>query len=259
MFERINGQLMNVVSFGSGEPTLLLVGGWIGPWQVWRQTVELLTSDHRCVAYDHRGAGQTVTDPGQLTFEGLVDDVFAVMDQLDIERAWLGGESQGGLVACAAALRDPSRFHGQFLIGSAAEVTFEEPQQRFADMLETEDAGSALSMFVDLVITETDADHYKRWLLAMLLEAEPGAGSALLRSLAGTSIKDELGLVSIRTLVIHGLDDRVVPPEHARALAAGIPGARLELLADVGHVPTITGPRTTAALVRDFIATNPVR
>lgn len=253
MFERINGRLMNVVSFGTGEPPLLLVGGWVGPWQVWRQTMELLAVEHRCVAYDHRGAGQTVTDPSDLTFDGMVDDVFAVMDHLEMERCWLGGESQGGTIACAAALRDPSRFHGQFLIGTGPEIAFGERQQVFASMLDSEHAGAAMSMFIDLAITEPDADHYKRWLRSMLEEAEPDARSGLLRAIGGTTIEAELGRVSIPTLVIHGADDRVEPPRNAERLAAKIPGAQIHLLEGVGHVPTITHPRHVADLVKAFI------
>lgn len=254
MFERIGEHLMNVVSFGTGDPPMLLVGGWIGPWQVWRQTMEVLATEHRCVAYDHRGAGQTVTDPSDFTFDGMVDDVFAVMDHLGIERCWLGGESQGGTIACAAALRDPFRFHGQFLIGTGPEIVFGDAQQGFADMLDSEHADAAMNMFVDLVVTEPDAAHYKRWLRSMLDEAEPGAGAALLRAIGGTTIEPELGDVGIPTLVIHGADDQVMPPSGAETLAAGIPGARLHVLEGVGHVPTITRPRQVAELVQAFIA-----
>lgn len=256
MFERINGQLMNVVSFGVTEPAVLLVGGWIGPWQVWRQTMEILAIEHRCVAYDHRGAGQTVTDPEDIAFDAMVDDVFAVMDHLGIERCWLGGESQGGTVACAATLRDPTRFHGQFLIGSGAEIVFGEPQQGFADMLDGEHADAAMNMFVDLVITEPGADHYKRWLRSMLDEAEPGAGSGLLRALGGTTIEADLSNVAVPTVVIHGADDQIMPPEAAETLAAEIPGAEIHLLEGVGHVPTITRPVETAAIIEAFIKAN---
>lgn len=256
MFEVVNGRLMNVVSFGTGDPPIVLVGGWIGPWQVWRQTMEELAREFRCVAYDHRGAGQTVTDPGDFKFDGMVDDVFALMDHLEIDRCWLGGESQGGTIACAAAIRDPSRFHGQFLIGTGPEILFGKPQQYFAEMLDSDQVDVAMRNFVDLVIPERNSDHYKRWLKCLLDEAEPGAGAELLRSLGGTSIEADLGKISIPTLVIHGEQDHVMPLDGARRLAEAIPGSHLHVMEGVGHVPTITRPIQTAKLIQNFIGTS---
>lgn len=120
MFFRIDDRVINAVSFGGGATTLLGIGGWTGTWQLWRQPFESLSTSWRCIAYDHRGAGQTHCGLEQLTLDGLVDDVFAVMDLLEIERCWLAGESNGGLIGVLAAIRDPSRFHGLVTIATSA-------------------------------------------------------------------------------------------------------------------------------------------
>ena len=253
MFAEIDGRIVNIASFGSGDPPFFGVGGWIGTWQVWRQALEILSEDRRCIAYDHRGSGQSLADVSTLTRDGLVDDVFLILDHLGIETCWLGGESQGGFIAASAYLRDPSRFHGLVIIDSTPHWRQDAPGKLdFADRLEA-DLDAALGPFVGACIPEPDCRHLRRWLFDILKEAEPEYGPALIRQMA-CDLRDRLGEIDCPTLVIHGLKDVIEPPESGRQFADGIPGARWLGLEGVGHVPTITRPREVASAIRDLIS-----
>ena len=253
MFKRVNGRIFNIVSVGSGGTPLLLIGGWIGSWQLWRQPMELLSAHRRCVAYDHRGAGQTVAAKQDLHPEGLVDDVFLVLDALGIERCWLAGESQGGIIAVMAAVRDPSRFLGLTLIATSPAFEQTPEHDQFAAALE-KNPDSVLRRFVDLCIPEADSDHLRRWLLHILKEAEPGAGVSLVRQMYGADIRDKLAAVSLPTQIVHGEADMIEAPAGAATLARGIRNAELLLLPGVGHVPTITRPEIVAQAMESFMA-----
>ncbi|MEL6365511.1 MAG: alpha/beta fold hydrolase [Pseudomonadota bacterium] len=254
MFEKIGDRIINVVSFGAGDPPFFAVGGWIGTWQVWRQTLEILSEDRRCVAYDHRGSGQSLADVSTLNREGLVDDVFLILDHLGIEDCWLGGESQGGFIATCAYLRDPARFRGLVIIDSTPHWDPNDSRRlAFADALE-KDLDAALGPFVGGCIPEEDAKpHLRRWLFQILKEAEPEYGPALLRQM-DVDIRDRLAEVQCPTLVVHGLHDVMEPPESGRMFAEGIPGARWLGLEGVGHVPTITRSNEVASAIRSLIA-----
>ena len=254
MFQSINGRLFNIVCVGAGAP-LLLVGGWIGSWQLWRQPMEILSTHRRCVAYDHRGAGQTAAELQDLHAEGLVDDVFRLLDALKIDRCWLAGESQGGLIAILAAARDPSRFAGLTLISTGAVFLRTPERDTFAEMLQ-KDPATVLRRFVAVCIPEPDSDHLRRWLFHILSEALPAAGAALIHQMYGVDVRDHLGRVSLPTQIIHGEADRIESPDGARELAHGIDHAELLLLPGVGHVPTITRPELVAQAMASFMDRN---
>lgn len=252
VFIKIDGRILNVVSFGGGETTLLGIGGWTGTWQLWRQPFELLSASWRCVAYDHRGAGQTQCPSDQLTLEGQVDDVFAVMDALEIERCWLAGESNGGLTGILAVLRDPSRFHGLVTISTPAYVDRTPEREAFIAALEQDREGT-LRRFVQWCIPEPESDHLHRWLLHILLEAEPEADGIMIRNVYGVDVRPRLGELRQPVLVIHGEADVITSPDESKTIAAGIPRAELVLLKETGHVPNITRPREIANLIESLV------
>jgi pimeloyl-ACP methyl ester carboxylesterase len=59
--------------------------------------------------------------------------------------------------------------------------------------------------------------------------------------------------IDIPTLVLWGAEDRIVKPDYGRAFAAGIPGARFELIANSGHFPQIEQPEAFARAVTAFV------
>lgn len=254
MFVKVGSRTFNVVSFGSGTTALLAIGGWIGTWQIWRMPFELLSTNWRCVAYDHRGSGQTLASVSEITIEGLVDDVFAVADALGLEQCWLAGESQGGLVALLAAARQPERFKGIVTIAAPSRWESTPDRELFIQRL-AEDRHAALTRFVRYCMPEPNTELLQRWVLQLLMESEPEAGSALIRNLYGCSLPLNISEMKMPALVIHGRQDTIIPPDNAVQIAARVPGTQLLLLDEVGHVPTVTRPQQIAEMIRSFAST----
>ena len=252
MFVRLGSRTVNVVSFGSGSTTLLAIGGWIGTWQIWRMPFELLSTDWRCVAYDHRGSGQTPGPASELTIDGLVDDVFAVANALGVTRCWLAGESQGGLIALLAAARQPERFEGIVTVAAPSRWESTPDRELFLQALE-QDRHATLTRFVRWCMPEPDTELLQRWVLHLLLESEPEAGSALIRNLYGCALPANITELRMPALVIHGRQDTIIPPDNAEQIAAALPNAQLLLLDEVGHVPTVTRPQQIADAIRSFV------
>ena len=251
MFRDVNGVRLNVVSFGDGPRTLLATGGWTGSWELWQQPFELLTrAGWRCVAYDHRGSGESPVDPRQITAEALADDVVGVLDALEIERCVLAGESMGGAIALLAAERQPERFAGLVLI-APAEAVFNDRRAMLAAGSRA-DYPATTHAFIERCVPERNSDHIRRWGRNILLRAEPEQAARLLEMWQGAYAGDPRR-VSVPPLILHGDADAIVPLEHARSLATLIPDAELVVLEGTGHVPTMTRPtEVVAAITRAF-------
>jgi pimeloyl-ACP methyl ester carboxylesterase len=251
MFIKVNNTLLNTVSFGKGPRTFLTHGGWVGNWEVWQQLFELMSESWRCVGYDHRGAGESPVPPDTITPEALVDDLFAVMDALEVERCVLGGESAGGFIALMAALRQSDRFEGLVLIGATASLTVEAAKPLVDGC--RRDYPTTVKAFVNACVPEPDSEHIRRWGRDILLRAEPEAAARMLESGYEREFTLALTEIAVPTLVIHGSKDAIIPMDAGKHIADGIPDAELLILEGVGHVPTMTRPQeVVAAIERRF-------
>ncbi len=117
MFISIDDAKIFTTAFGSPDaPCILGIGGWIGNWELWTDPFSILSETWRTIAYDHRGSGATQAPIESITFERLVDDVFAVLDAYGVERCILAAESAGALTALGAALKHPERIAGLVIV-----------------------------------------------------------------------------------------------------------------------------------------------
>jgi pimeloyl-ACP methyl ester carboxylesterase len=253
MFIPAGGHLLNAVSFGRGERTFVAHGGWVGSWELWQQPIELMQDDWRCIAYDHRGSGASTAPPEEVSPEGLVDDLFTVLDHYAVDRCVLAGESMGALTVLAAALERPDRFAGLVIVDgvTATSGTANDHAQVRAGY------SSYVSGFVDACVPETDSDHLRRWGRQILLRADPESAARMLESHDVPRLAPDLTRVCVPTLVIHGDRDAIVPLEVGRATAAAIPDAELVVITGAGHVPTVTRPHAVVEAISQWAARLP--
>lgn len=112
MFLKFDDVDLFVSAFGTGPRTLAVHGGWVGSGELWHPPFQLLSRNWRTITYDHRGTGATIDRSPAITFDLLVDDLFRVLDALEVQTCVLAGEASGATVVLEAALCDPARFEG---------------------------------------------------------------------------------------------------------------------------------------------------
>lgn len=253
MFIEVNGILFNTVSFGAGQQTFFAISGFVGSWEVWLQPFELMSTRWRCISYDHRGAGETPVPPEKITKNGLIDDLFAIMDAYQVEKCILGGESTGAVIALLAALQQPDRFKGLVLVDSVnpnPEPPSESKKQFIAGLLSNYQ--NTIKFFIDSCVPEPDSEHLRRWGLNICLRAEKEAAARLVEIDSEGKSDISLNDFTIPTLVIHGSQDVISPLENSEYLAKTIPNSELVVIEGAGHVPPISHPHEVVTAIERF-------
>lgn len=236
---------------GDGPIDLVLVAGFIShlemDWEDPRSAhfLERLGSFARLIRFDKRGTGLS-DRPGYLPdLEARMDDVRAVMDAVDSERAALFGYSEGGPMCVLFAATYPERTSALVLYGTYAKrlrsddypwAPTESERRAYAEEIERDWAFRA-----DMIRMCPSADEAMAewWAARARAAASPGAARALIEMNSHIDVRDILPVVRAPTLVMHRTGDPDSHIEEGRYIARRIPGARFVELAGSDHVPWI--------------------
>jgi pimeloyl-ACP methyl ester carboxylesterase len=254
---------------GEGPFDLVHVSGWVSnlehAWQEpsYARFLNRLASFSRVIRFDKRGTGLSdpVPESALPTLEQRMDDVRAVMDAVNSERAALIGYSEGGPMCALFAATYPNRTLALIMYGAYArrmrDVDYpwggtEEDHQAFLDEIERSWGGPVgLAARAPSVARDERFRHW--WASYLRASASPQAVSALVRMNARVDIRQVLPSIRVPTLIIHRHGDLAIKVEHARYLAKMIPGARLVELPGVDHLPWVGDQDAILAEIEEFL------
>ena len=100
--------IVHYEAYGRGRPVIFL-HGWLGSWELWRDSIEALGKEFRTYALDFFGFGDSFDRNEDFTVSNFVELVSEFMDRLGIPRAPLVGHSMGGTVSLGVASRYPEK------------------------------------------------------------------------------------------------------------------------------------------------------
>jgi class 3 adenylate cyclase/pimeloyl-ACP methyl ester carboxylesterase/DNA-binding winged helix-turn-helix (wHTH) protein len=255
---------------GEGPP-LVKVANWLShlefDWRspVWRHWIRDLSRYHRLVRYDERGCGLSDGNPEDFSFEGWLRDLEAVVDALGLERFPLLGISQGGPVAIAYAVRHPERvshllLYGTYARGRNRRMNARQKEEREALLTLTKhgwgrDDPSYRQIFTMGFIPDATPDQMRWFNDLQRASASAENAARFMEEFDRIDVEDLLPRLHVPVLVLHARDDRRVPFEEGRRLAAGIEGARFAPLEGRNHILLEDEPAWRAFLleVRRFL------
>lgn len=230
----------------------MTLGGW------WR-TAPVLARSFRVLTFDNRGIGRSDRSALPYSVVQMADDAITVLDAAGEQRAHVYGISLGGMVAQELALRHPDRVRalvlGATTPGGSRAVLAGAPALGFFSRAAAMAPEEALWAAVPYTYTETtrrrraeriaeDIAHRVRFL------PDPSAYGHQVAAAANHSTVDRLGEIAVPTLVVHGGEDAVVPPQHARLLAEAIKSAELRLWPGSGHLYVTDEPDADREIAR---------
>ena len=214
----------------------------------------MLSGDYRTIAFDHYGTGETHVPSELVTFEKQVELTHDLLDAFHIERAVLAGDSSNTAVAVEVARRWPDRVSALVLVSGGVDYAPSDVVRQFAASLRT-DFDATMDFFVPLCLPEDTTGHLRQWLRDIIGRTGGERAALLVESFYEVNVRAALAEVRAPTLVIHGALDALPtsPVEAAEEMAERIPDARLLVLDDAGHVPTLSRPAEVATAIASFI------
>jgi pimeloyl-ACP methyl ester carboxylesterase len=266
----VAGRRVHLVDIGrgGGAAPVLFVHGLGGRWQSWIETLPRVAAGRRAVAFDLPGFGRSQLPIEPISIDGYAAVIERLCDLLELESVVLVGNSMGGAVATSAALRFPDLIERLMLVSPAAiSLAGFNPAPAAAVMaaLGRTPLGSPEGVRSLLrrpraryLAFATLVRHPTRIATDTLTELVGGRGAPGLGAAIEAMIRCELGgeLASITqpALLVHGREDMLVPLSMSAWLSDQIPGARLEVFEDTGHLPMIERPARFNELLLEFAA-----
>ena len=250
----------------SGEgPPLLLINGYgdhAGHWFCMRPALE---GSFKVITFDNRGAGRSDKPDVPYTMKMLAGDAAALLDSLCITRANVFGVSMGGMVAQELALGYPQKLNSLVLgctIPGGINTVYPETEA-LAFLLDGERSKR-------LTPAEMAREMWAYTCTAAFIQAHPEVGEEYVRvttmlaapphglqrqgdAIAGHDIYDRLPGIELPTLVIAGVEDRLVPPQNSINLAERIAGAKVVLLEKAGHGFFYEAAERAGNVITDFL------
>lgn len=264
----VAGTHLHYLERGEGDPVLLLHGVNCGA-EGWQATVDRLAPHARVVAPDLPGWGDTPPPPGfRYEMPDLTRFMLATMDALDLPRATVVGWSFGGCLAMHLAAAAPERVNRLVLVapgGLAEAVHWSYRALAIPGLGEwmlrptmsnimtglkaiTHDLSGVPAEFTDYLQRVSRNPWFRETTLKWVR-----TGRVLWEGARRICIGERLGEIRCPTLVLWGEKDPLVPPSQA-PIAARIPGARLRMLPDTGHIPHMENPDLFHSLLLEFLA-----
>jgi 3-oxoadipate enol-lactonase len=248
---------------GDGLPVVFL-HGFPHDRTLWAAQRLALAPQARCIVPDVRGFGDSSTH-GPYSMDQYADDVVALLDWLQIERAVVCGLSMGGYIAMALWRRHPDRVRAFAFCDTKAGADTDEgkaKRDRLIAMVKRDGtrviADAQMSGMVGSATRERRPEVVATLRAMMGRQSAAGVIGALQALRDRPDSRATLQTVSVPSLVMVGEDDVLTPIKEARTIAEALPSAarvRLEIIAGAGHVPCLERPAATTHALSDFLAT----
>lgn len=255
------GVSIHYESYGTGKPLVLLHPVTANRY-FWIHQVFSLAQTHQVIVLDHRGHGLSSRPAAGYSVPAMTADLLAVLGHAKVERATLVGNSIGGMIAVQAALDAPARVSALVVVSSATGLApLVPPEVRTAYQERFEATFAFVMKGAISARTRRERPEVQAFLSALSQVREnfvPAVLQACVADPQGVFDWDQserLGELRVPSLILAGAEDQMVPIEATRALAEAIPGARFELVPEVGHYQPLERPVEFNERLAAFLAT----
>ena len=238
---------LHVTDAGEGRPVVLIHGWPLSDEMYEYQYNDLINNNFRVIGITLRGFGKSDKPYSAYTYDVHAGDIKNILNKLEIEDAVLGGFSMGGAIAIRYASVDNGAHVSKLaLFGAAAPIwtqrsdfPYNLPTSAVDGLIKLnyQDRPKLLADFAKIFsATETSLNEgIGFWLNGICLSASWYATVQCLIALRDTDLRNDLGKISIPTLIMHGKKDKICSFDLAVQMKAGIAGSQLIAFENSGH------------------------
>jgi 3-oxoadipate enol-lactonase len=255
-FAEINGQRIRFDDSGGEGPPVVLAHGFLMDREMFAPQVDALAPEFRVITWDERGFGETEFDGEPFTYWDSARDCLALLDHLGIERAVVGGMSQGGFLSLRAALLEPERVRALVLIDTQAGTedperlpAYRQMQQTWLEVGPVDELAQAIAGLIlgDPALNEQWIAKWRELPRAAMKEP----GDCLFER---DDITERLREIACPALVIHGTADMSIEMELAEKLCAGLSACEgVVRIEGAPHASNLTHPAEANAAILEFL------
>lgn len=220
----INGMQMYYEIHGEGPP-LLLLHGFFTHSQVWKPFIDTFSNAYRLIIPDLRGHGRSTNPSDQFTHRQSALDIYALLDQLEIDHFRAMGISTGGQILFHMATGQPARVEAMVVIG--ATIYYPDQTRAFAREITPESAD------IDWEVLRQRHVRGDAQIRALINQFHDGADNYDDMNFTPS----DLSTITAKTLIVHGDRDRIIPVSIPVEMYTFIPDAYLWIIPNGDHIP----------------------
>jgi pimeloyl-ACP methyl ester carboxylesterase len=255
-FAPVNGQQIYFDDTGGSGPVVILAHGFLMDHEMFAPQVAALRDSYRVITWDERGFGQTNYDGNPFTYWDSAADCLALLTHLGIDRAVVGGMSQGGFLSLRAALTAPERVRGLILLDTQSGPEDAAHIEAYQGMIDTWLSAGPVHELASIVasIIINDPVEDAAWIAKWQARPKELMAQPSHTLMTRDDISDRLGEITCPALVVHGTDDTAITMDLAEALAAGLSGCGGVVKVGGAHAASLTNPEPVNAAILEFLA-----
>ncbi|MGR8919891.1 MAG: alpha/beta fold hydrolase [Gammaproteobacteria bacterium] len=234
------------------------IGGFRGNWQ---RQLEVLAPEFHAVAWDARGYGESDDYEGELAFSDFAADLERLLDHLGADRAHLCGLSMGGRIALDFYERYADRVRSLILVdtfpGFDSSFTAEGRErfirERREPLLNGKEVSDIAPLVAPTLVSPAAPDAVVQELVDSMCRLHKLSYIKAIEAMTRYEPVTDCTRVEVPTQIIVGADDKLTPPAISKQMANDIPGARLLVIDECGHLSNLERPEAFNACLLEFL------
>lgn len=245
---------------GSGRAIVMLAGFPLTR-EIWDVQAAELAKSAMVIRPDLRGMGRSSAPEGPYLMETLAGDIAAVLDALAIERATIVGHSAGGYAALAFCRMHTERVQRLALVCSRLAADSPEAAREREALAERAEQEQSIDPVLDVYVPRLFAPQILESRSPVIdrtreiaRQNSPRGAAAMLRGMAQRLDSYDIAAdLTMPVLIVSGRHDQIVPAAETDEMCNAFPAARIQVMAQSGHVPMLEEPQALSEILGGFL------
>ena len=255
----------NVRTAGSGDRVMLFAHGFGCDQTMWRHVAPHFEASFKVVSFDYIGAGASdinAYDPDKYsTLDGYAADVIEIGEEIGIRNGIFVGHSVSSMIGALAAVQRPEMFSTLIMVAPSPRYIDDGDYvggfgaDDIADLLASLDDNPLAwsAAMAPMIVGNPDRPEHGDELTESFCKLDPKIASSFARATFMSDNRDDLPMITAKTLVLQCRDDVIAPVQVGEYVRDQIPNSKLLMLDATGHCPNLTAPDQVIAAIRDFV------